>query len=425
MIINHMNRQIHNNIRMVLALLKEAVTNESSESESFVDENTDWEFVVNIARTNKVEYLLYHAIQKNTKIKAIMADHADRWKENKIMNFKMQSKKYVAIKQLIEEAEKEKVRLVFFKGIVLAHLYSSFELRTSSDTDIFVYEKDKEQVNNILYKLGYEKNEEHSKVNVPVFVSRIHNHIIEVHYSLWEDYEGKAINTLDQMRLTSEASLIDMEACKLKISTLGHEEHFIYQMFHIVKHFVVDSVGLKYLIDISLFVNKFGNKIDYNRFWDSMEKLGYKTFCENFLHICVEYFCMDSEILLGRNERDHEAEQWLLMDMAYRGVLYETKTSQWQILGIMTPYLVGEEKAPVSGFRSKMKVLMPSAHALPAKFAYAQRNKVLLPIAWIHKIVDYLLRYRKYNKIHGDWYNGFEKLEAAEYRLQLIKKLGF
>ena len=307
--------------------------------------------------------------------------------------------------------------------MVLADLYPEFNLRYSGDTDIFVQEKDKEKVTSLLYRLGYEKKEDHSKNKVHVFVSHKMNHIIEIHYSLWEDYEGKRIDILNQLQLTETESLIDLEVCKLKLTTLGHNQHFIYQMFHIIKHFITDSISIRYLVDITLFVNKYEDRIDMKYFWESMNKLGYTKFCMNFLNLCVKYLNMSSTILLDKTYEEDGTEEVLLLDIIHKGVLYENKTSPWQILGIMTPYLVGEENVPVTGLKRKVKVLFPAAKALPEKYSYAKNNKILLPIAWIHKIFDFILRFRTYNKLYKDWYNPMEKLEVADYRLQLIKKL--
>lgn len=422
---NSKHKRIGKDINFFLALIKEVITDEACDTSRYVNEQTDWETIIRYARKSNVEGLLYEAVLKHPDLKAKLSEYSDEWREKRKMSFAVEYYKYAAIKRIMEEAEKEQVRLVFFKGMVLAELFPQFYLRPSTDTDIFVYERDKDRVAEILYRLGYVKSEDHSKANVPVFVSHKYKHVVEVHYSLWEDYEGKTIAALEAMELTSEQTLIDIVACKLKFSTFGHEQHFIYQMFHIIKHFITDSIGVRYLMDTTLFVNKYGQDIDFNRFWIAMEKLGYKRFCINLFNICVDYFNMDSKILQGMNIRDSETEQSLLLDMIHKGQLYETKTSPWQILGIMTPYLVGEEKVPVTGFKRKMKILFPSAHALPEKFAYAKNNKGLLPVAWAHKILDFIWRYKKYNKVHGDWYNGYEKLDAAEYRLDLIKKLGF
>ena len=66
-------------------------------------------------------------------------------------------------------------------------------------------------------------------------------------------------------------------------------------------------------------------------------------------------------------------------------------------------------------------MVFPRAKDLPDEFAYAKKMKFLLPVAWVHKAVNYLIRWSKYRDI---MYNTSEKLEVAEHRIALMKGLG-
>ncbi|MBQ1193141.1 MAG: hypothetical protein IIX45_03370, partial [Lachnospiraceae bacterium] len=65
--------------------------------------------------------------------------------------------------------------------------------------------------------------------------------------------------------------------------------------------------------------------------------------------------------------------------------------------------------------------IFPKADDLPDELAYAKKNKILLPIAWIHKIINYL---KKYHQNKSTWYSAGEKLDVAAHRLKLMKDMG-
>lgn len=329
--------------------------------------------------------------------------------------------KYFALRSLLEEARKEGIKLVLFKGCVLADLYPQYTLRCSCDTDIFVYKEQEKEAIALLERLGYIKDEKSSKDTVHVYELFEKNHIIELHTCLWEDYKGARIDTLSNMNLTDVNSIINISACNMEFLTLGHTEHLIFQMFHIIKHFSLRGISMRYLVDIALFVNRYIDEIRIAEFWDSMKKLGYDKFCDHFFFVCNQYFHLDGRILEPRKEINCKNTEQLLLDFVNVGDVFDEKSTGWQILGIMTPYLVGEETYSKSRKVRKLKVMFPSQKALPDEYYYAKKHKVLLPVAWVHKGVKYVIKYNKYKK---DWYDASEKLTIAEYRISLLNTLG-
>lgn len=415
-------QRIDKNIITFLSILNEGLY--GVEGKDLDVQNVDWNYIYKTAVTNNLAGILYSAVVRRKDVDKTSASLLEKWKNETFKSTFVESKKYFAIRSILSEAKKEGIKLVFFKGCILADLYPQYVLRNSSDTDIFVYERDKEKAAKLLERLGYIKNEEHSKEQVLVYCKDELYHIIELHYCLWEDYQGKKIDTMSEMGLQKEESLIEIEACGVRLFTLGYEEHLIYQMFHIIKHFATEAVGLRYLVDITLYYNRYREHIDIESFWDKMYQLGYDKFCYTFFELCIQYLGMKDDILNGIKLVDENSKEKLLLDMINRGLLFEDKTASWQILGIMTPYLVGEETVPDSKLKRKLKVLFPSRKALPDKFAYARRHGILLPIAWLHKMIDFIIRYNKYSKINNDWYGANQKLITAEYRLNLMKSLG-
>ena len=329
--------------------------------------------------------------------------------------------KYKCIRNVLTLAKKHEIPFVIFKGCVLADLYPQYIQRNSCDTDIFVYPEFRQQAIDMLVNAGYVINEEHSKNEVCVLKYNKFPHTIELHSCLWEDYEGKRLDILESFDLTAKDKLIELETCGFKVTTLGYEEHLIYQLFHIIKHFSLEGVGMKYLADITLYVDAYGKYIDYEHMWKRLEQLDYAKFAHYLFAICIEFLGMDDTILAERQMAMGDEFYEFMLDLFNGGVMYEDKSDSWQILGMMTPYFTGEKKGAKGKIGRKLAVMFPRPRDLQDHYAYARKYPILLPIAWVHKAGQYLI---KYSKRSDNWYSAGEKLNVAEHRIDLMDKLG-
>lgn len=329
---------------------------------------------------------------------------------------------YKCLRDVLELAKQKNIQLILFKGCVLAGLYPQYALRNSCDTDIFVYKKDRQQAIAMLVGAGYVINEEHSKNEVCVLVNSKFPHVIELHTCLWEDYTGKRLDILEDMGLTDKDKLIELETCGFKVTTLGYEQHLIYQMFHIVKHFSLEGIGNKYLADIALYVDAYGKYIDYDHLWEAFDRLDYSKFAYYIFVICSEFLGMDKAILNRRQMPMGDEFVDFVLDLFNSGTVGIEKKDSWQIFGMMTPYFTGEKKAGKSTFARKLAVVFPRSKDLQDCFGYAKKCPVLLPVAWVHRAILFINK--KYINKNEDMYSAGQKLDIAEKRINLLDKMG-
>ena len=404
-----------------LTLIGRAVNGRNIDEASECIMNLNWKDFYDICLNNNVTTFLYSAIEKSAVKNNIPFELLQEWKNVAQYIMQRQIMQYAQLRNVLASTEGQ--LLVFFKGPILADLYPQYLERSSCDTDIWVPEEQYAKTEQSLFDLGYVKNQEESKPEVGVYYLAKYQHTIELHIRLWEDYKGKKIEILSAMNLTERESFIELEACGIPILTLGHTEHMIFQMFHIIKHFSLQGIGIKYLADISLFVNKYQKEIEWDRFWDGMDKLGYTKFCNNFFDICTKYFEMCK--ITQENTRNEgqlcEEKLWdFIEDLLKKGVIDEGSAS-WQLFGAMSPYFTGEYNAPKEGWKKKMLILFPSRKSLPNNYGYAKKFPILLPIAWIHRFVLFGI-HRFTSK--GESYNASQKMEVTQYRLQMMENLG-
>lgn len=321
-----------------------------------------------------------------------------------------------ATSKIISEARKRGIKAILFKGLVLANLYKSTELRTSSDTDILTDRDNEREFVKLLSELGYVKIEEKSKDEVYNYYNEEYKHLVELHFCLWEDFKGIKLDVLEKLNL--ESKTIEVVVDDMQLTTLNENAHLTYMMFHLIKHYILEGANLRFLLDMSMFVNRYEDRIDWQAFFAGIEALEYTEFTKNIFAIMERYMSMSRKVL---EEYFTENLNVIIDDLINAG-MRGSSHGGFQMLGIMTPYLTGESVSAKSGVKGKLSIIFPSVKALDAKrFWYAKRLPVLLPIAWVHKWINFVI-FKMKNK--GKTYSAKEKLNAAENRIRLLKESG-
>ena len=281
-----------------------------------------------------------------------------------------------------------------------------------------VDDKDLEGAQEILKELGYRFDPEESKNNVKVYLHSNPWHMVELHTRLWEDFKGPIVDRLESLELVNNP--IYITACKMDVWTLNYENHLIYQLFHIIKHFSLEGIGARSLLDITLFVNRHIDEIDVNSFWHRIEVLGYTRFVEVFFSLCIEKLEMNDQIMKDHVIASSDLVNELELDLLKVGSAVD-REARWQIMGAMEAYFTGETKVPHSKLKRRLSMMFPSADALPKVYTYARKYPVLLPAAWIHRGVKFAIQ----KQLHKEEFFGInEKINVGERRLNLMDELG-
>ena len=216
------------------------------------------------------------------KMLPLISEYLDKWQpatqeeQNLVADWKTMAMQQVfgehrklhLVKQLLAEAEKRKIQLIFFKGYLLAGLYKNFALRNSSDTDIFVKEEALQEAVLMLKELQYRPVSELDTKNVYTFVYEENGavvHKIELHTSLYDDAAGAELEQLNNLQLTAEEHIISVACCGMELKALNHTEHFLYQVVHMVKHFCCHGFPSRYLLDMVLFIRQYESEINWRK----------------------------------------------------------------------------------------------------------------------------------------------------------------
>ena len=265
------------------------------------------------------------------------------WKEEATEDILREYQKIPLLQKMTELAYKNRIPILFFKGHILADLYPAIGLRTSGDTDIYVDRVYEQQVMQLLHVCGYEQEHRLAKENVLTYYYRQGEeevHKIELHFSLFEDLKGEDITLLTYMNLTSLENCVPLVCCGIQTLSMGHTQHLIYQIFHMVKHFVEQGIPMRYMLDVSLFCNHYEQQIDIPYFWECMKQLGYVSFCQCFFSICQNYFEMSEAFMQGTKFESEWLQQAMEEDFLYFG----TRRYGEEYAGLFYDYVMKSEK---------------------------------------------------------------------------------
>ena len=380
----------------------------------------DWDVMYEKLRRNKLLPMVFNVVSKRAAELNIPDDVMFKWKRRSSAKILNQMYKFSEVKKIIEEGEKRNLKLIMFKGIGVAVLYPDPNQRYSSDADILVYPREQKQAVELLQDLGYVSTDEGAKEHVPVFEKSRGTMYskIELHDCLWEDYEGKQAEVLESLKLDAEDTLIRDKFMGSEYYSLGITEHFIYQIFHIVKHLFFEGISLRYFADISLFANRYKDEIDWKRVIDSMKLLHYERFFDCIVSICKENLNLSEDIpVSGAVTEEMKA---LLIEDVLGDKEHTGNIDNYETINFLETYFMRSSAVKESAFSQRRKQLLPFPSELHERYSYAKKCPLLLPVAWIHRTV-YFVGYAIKGKKKGK--NGTEALKQSEIRLNLMKKL--
>lgn len=380
-----------------------------------------WEDAYGILATGRLTGVVYKSMCQIPAPFCPNTDIMSTWKNLVFQRGFQQLLSFQELNHVLQEATKKGLHPIIFKGVTLAALYPEPNMRFSSDADILISPAERSCMEALLQELGYSYVESSSKQHVPVYKISEGNRLlkIELHDCLWEDYTGLQADLLEQLQLTNPETLLHTTACNVPITTLGYEQHLIYQVFHIAKHFAFEGLPLRYLTDLTLYVNAYQDKINASHFWDIMKNLKYDVFCDALFKNCIQYLGMEDS-LLSKEYKDYPVNEALLMDILTGGREVGTDAEAWASTDTLSLYLMRSTQATKNQFSQKLHTFFPGPSELKDKFSYAKKHKFLLPIAWVHRFFS-AINYSIYCKKHGNSAN--DAYEKIDHRLQLMKDL--
>lgn len=301
---------------------------------------------------------------------------------------------------LIDKIDKlfndHEIKHTFLKGAHLKQLYPKSYFRGMGDIDCLVDKKDIKKIGKLFKENGFKvssKSEEHD-------VYSFKGNMVEIHRTISHSLNKKT----EAFFKNPEAYLIPIKDYKYR---LDYTYEGVYLLHHLSKHILSSGIGLRSLLDISIFFKHYEKEIDLNKLTDYLLSSGLDKFFEIVLYFNQVSFDITSPFL----DKDFK-----LNEQAYTNLLNYLITSGIHGKGVdfnaMAPRTVHESKVKVL-----LRVLLPNWSNMKMMYPWLKYIPILLPIA-------YLLRWFKLVFLRTkNSFRKLSKLSKSKQDKEELKKL--
>lgn len=335
--------------RVFLSILQDFIKNRATER-ILIDES-----IVGYANSHQVAPILYYQVKSNLLEKAFI-DHVFRSAQMKNV-----------LNDLYQKLADHSIEYAIVKGDVIAQYYSKPLLRSMGDIDLLVKLEDKLSVDHMLAEMGAVCIRKDNRA-WNYYINSIE---IELHHKLLYDNEiGKKASVF----FNSYENYINDHA-------LNIDFHFLFVIAHLQKHLMGPGVGFRQFIDIAFL--SLNATLDWKWIYDKACELQMVEFLKNVLECNYRWFDVDYPELLKTTIADdffEEVTQKIFRDGVFGFGADENKTNT-----VVNQISKNGEIGRIKLLLKDVFLSYDKISRMP-QYNYLQNNRLLLPIAWMHRI---------------------------------------
>ncbi|MBQ7889407.1 MAG: nucleotidyltransferase family protein [Erysipelotrichaceae bacterium] len=345
-----------------------------------------WQDVFKLAEIHSVTPMILDASY------SCMKDVNEQWmmqmRRKVRQHIMLQTMKTQEFFQLYEQLRASGCTPLVVKGIILRNLYPQPDHRLSSDEDVLIPAEQFEKCHQIMLEQGMQTDCEDlmKAYEVPYRKDVLY---IELHKQLFPK-ESEAYGDLNRYFETCFEKKQVEKIQEHEIMTMNVNDHFFYLICHSLKHFLHSGFGIRQVCDIVMFANAYGAQMNWNEIYQKASEIHAEVFTAALLKMGKKYLNLDDEkACLSEVWKNMDIDEMdMLMDLLESGV-YGGSTMSRKHSSNMTLNAVSKDK---QGKKSKVSVvssLFPNVDQLKSRYSYLKKYPVLLPVAWISRIIKY------------------------------------
>ena len=266
-------------------------------------------------------------------------------------------------KRILDALEQAQIWYVPLKGAVLQEYYPQKEWRQMSDNDILFDAGKAEEVRKIMTSLGYAcdrfdegHRDDYSKP--PVFHFEMHRVLFD-----------------EEMDLPRLAAYYRNVRKRLKKDTdrnygyhFSNEDFYIFMAAHEYKHIIWGGAGLRALLDVYVFLQKFSGQLDWTYILGEIKKLGIQEYEEKNRILAMHVF---SEGEPGKLTKNEKAMLEYYITSGVHGTVDHTIQNSARKLGVLRYILLRA---------------FPPMETIKKTFPFFYRYRIFLPLLPFYRI---------------------------------------
>lgn len=334
---------------------------------------------------------------------------------------------------LIAEMETAGICVKVLKGYAVSGCYIHPECRGSVDTDLLVDVSQEKDAIDLLEAKDFRVSIRGATSHHSVCQHKKYG-MLELHVALYAELIREIwFGNVAEHELVQE-TFVETKDENGTFVTLGYTDHLIFLTLHMIKHFILEGLTLRMMLDVALFFSKNKEAIDVTRYWNVMNKLHYDQLVSSILWNMISHGGFDQSDFPGLLSDMPVQKSAILEDLlqgGYMGVK-EKEARHKSGMEYNRQMLLGEKSQgqyalfmALWKLRSGMNAMFPSAHKLCKKYPCVEKNKLLFPFVWVYHMVSFPIKNRhkiapgrdiQWNVSMGD--------NIVQKRMELFEKLG-
>lgn len=380
----------------LITLLKDARLNRKSESIKL-----DYQKLFDLANQHQISALIYNQIYN---FDDFPEEIKQRWKRDALKINAFQTRKTMKILQVYRQFLKQKLKVLIVKGLVCRSLYPQPDNRQSNDEDLYVQKEEYGAVKEILLKNNFTVVSDSN--DVTTFIDPVSGLSIELHTALFSS-ESKAYGNYQRYFDQAFDECIVHRIDGVEVYSLEYTQHLLFLILHFVKHFFHGGVGIRQVVDIVMYSEAYGDKVDWDRLYDILKDLNIYVLITSLFAMAHDLLEFDYTKIQVPEDIDKSDYQDLFDDIMDAGIFGQSSSERIHSATI-TLNTISDGKTSV------LKSIFPSLKEMQGKYRYLNKYPVLLPFAYLSRIVNY--------KKNNSSKNSQRTIEVGKQRIELLKK---
>jgi len=344
------------------------------DSQLVLEEPVEWDEIMCHARKHNMQGIVFEMAVQYMDFKKLKKYDSYFWETARIIAGQVfRTREFL---ELYSKFAENDIFPIVLKGIVCRKLYGEFrDRRPSGDEDILICKEEFEKTKQILEENNYKMAEcelTKEKINTiqeVSFYNKQSGFHIEVHLNVMGTN-----NLLNKKMSNCFRNVFDtyilMEEQGVEFRTLNHTDHVLYLIMHAFKHFVYTGFGIRQVIDILLYIEKYGDCCDWDYIKKTVTEINAEYFVSDLIHIGNKY--LGFSLKLWKEEKCTEA---LFEDIISSGIFGEKSPAKsMSALVISSAVDDFEKKKKSSIFKWILRSIFPGKEWLAVNVPEAQKK---------------------------------------------------
>lgn len=360
----------------------------------------DWEKLFQLAKEQTVYPMVLYVLKQQPELYGTA--HKDWVKRELRLLLVAEVLKRDASTELLSALENAGVTPVVLKGYSLSRLYPESSVRQSADLDIYVGLQNEKKAQDVLRSCGVqvkeraEEAQEASCYYEPVGC-------IELHAWLMGKDDRAAWLVDNPSGISQPFKFVSLDNGEY-IRTLGDDDNMLFLALHFIKHFIKYGANLRNLLDVILFYRYYSRNCNCADFWAKMKKLRFDNLVRAIISAVIEFCSIPKNDFAGVEVVETSIVERVLADIEAGGWMGQKESQDRDRIRLIYEKALYDRSASIGkiGFVWKQRAriiqmigaFFCSKEHLYNKYPYTRKSVFLLPIAYLHRGIDAVIKLR-------------------------------